>query len=34
MTLGGQKDNSEDIGREKTTLTIKNLMAKEGSDEN
>ena len=33
MTLGGPKDDSEDIRRDITTLTIKNLMAKEESDE-
>jgi len=33
VTLGGQKDDREDIRSERTTLTIKNRMAKEGSDE-
>jgi hypothetical protein len=32
MTLGVQKDDSEDIRRQRTTLTINNRMAKEGSD--
>jgi hypothetical protein len=32
MTLG-QKDDNEDIRRERTTLTIRNRMAKVGSDE-